>query len=149
MVSWQARHQIVPAVYVILERAGQVLVIRRANTGYRDGFYSLPSGHLEEAESPTAGAIRETAEEVGVELTPEQLECVHVQYRRAEEGDHDRVDIYMRATAWKGEPINKEPDKCDDVRWVSYTELPHNMVPDVHAVLEAAKVGKRYSEANF
>lgn len=37
-------------------------------------MWTTPGGHLDEAESPIAGAIRELREETGLEATPEQLQ---------------------------------------------------------------------------
>lgn len=40
------RFKVVPAVYLVLRRGEGVLLLRRANTGYQDGKYSLIAGHL-------------------------------------------------------------------------------------------------------
>ena len=34
-------------VHIVCERAGEVLLMRRAGTGFFDGLYSLPGGHVE------------------------------------------------------------------------------------------------------
>ena len=45
------RHPGIPTgVHVLLERGGQVLLMRRAGTGFFDGLYSLPGGHVEAGE---------------------------------------------------------------------------------------------------
>lgn len=146
VVSWQDRHKVVPSVFVVLERGSKVLLLRRANTGYRDGYFSLPAGHLDGGETAQEAACREALEEVGIELKPGQLEFVHVAHRRAEEGDHERVDFYFRAKAWQGEPANKEPHKCDELHWASYDNLPETMVPSVREVLFLVRNGQYYSE---
>lgn len=43
-----------------------MLLLKRANTGHLDGFWSVPAGRLDGGESITAGAVREAYEEVGV-----------------------------------------------------------------------------------
>ena len=45
------RYQVTVDVHVILERADDVLLCLRRGTGYRDGWYCLPSGHLEAGET--------------------------------------------------------------------------------------------------
>ena len=63
------RHPGIPTgVHVLLERGGEVLLMRRAGTGFFDGLYSLPGGHVEEGESLRATAVREMREELGIEL---------------------------------------------------------------------------------
>ncbi|MEV1173188.1 NUDIX domain-containing protein [Nonomuraea sp. NPDC049784] len=60
------RYQVVVDVHVILERGSDILLCLRDGTGYRDGWYCLPSGRLEEGETVVDCAIREAQEEVGV-----------------------------------------------------------------------------------
>ena len=69
------------AVYIVLMRGSSVLLARRANTGYMDGKWALTSGHMEEHEVPRESAIREAREELGVVISPDHLEFIHVSYR--------------------------------------------------------------------
>jgi len=60
-------HKITPAVFVVLiDKNERVLLHRRYRTGYMDGFYTFPSGHLEMGESLQVGAARELLEETGL-----------------------------------------------------------------------------------
>ena len=34
------------AVYLILRKSDKILLMNRANTGWMDGHFSLPSGHM-------------------------------------------------------------------------------------------------------
>jgi 8-oxo-dGTP diphosphatase len=140
------RHTAVPVVFIALARDGEVLVTRRSNTGYRDGDYQLPSGHVEVGELPAQAAAREAREEVGVEIAPADLELVHVAYCSRHYGGRDRVDFYFRAARWTGEPAIAEPDKCDDLRWVAPGALPDRTTPDVRLALGAILRGNRYGE---
>jgi len=148
MTHWSERHAIIPAVYVVLERDGKVLLIRRAGTGYLDGHYTMPAGHLDGNESATTAATREIMEEVGLHIEPSELEMAHCMVYRAAEGDHDRVSFFFRAHNFTGEPRIGEPDKCDDLGWFAYDALPE-MVWEAQYALEQMALGKVYSECNF
>lgn len=49
----QERNKAVPSSYLILKRDGKILLGRRINTHYYDGWYSVPAGHVEADELPT------------------------------------------------------------------------------------------------
>lgn len=134
---------------MIFHDGNKILLLRRINTGWRDGEYTLPSGHIEGNETARAAAARETQEEVGIIIKPEELKFVHVVHRRGDEGDHERVDFFFEVEKYHGRPYNKEPEKCDDFRWFLASELPDNTVPVVRQALEKIAAGEKYSELNF
>lgn len=119
-------------VHLLFFRGDQILIARRQNTGYRDGEYSVPAGHLDGGETVIAAGIREAQEEVGLELRASDLEFIGVMHRLE---DDERVDFFLRVRKWSGEPVNTEPDKCDDLRWVDTASLPHNTVPYVRRAI--------------
>ena len=51
-------------VALILISDNNVLLMKRCNTGYEDGKYALPAGHIEEGESLKTAMVRETSEEI-------------------------------------------------------------------------------------
>ena len=116
------------AVHLFLVRGDEVLLLRRFNTGYEDGKYSVVAGHVDAGETVTQTAIREAREEVGVEVRPQDLEVVGVMHRKSED---ERIDFFLVATAWSGELVNREMDKCDELRWASMDALPVDVIPYV------------------
>lgn len=70
------RFKLIGAVHLFLIRNQQVLLLRRFNTGYEDGNYSVPAGHLDGGEQIKTAAIREAKEECGIRIAPEDLEVV-------------------------------------------------------------------------
>ena len=147
----QERHKLVAAAYIVFRKSdGKLLLLKRANTGYYDGYYSLPAGHLEGGETAAASAVREAREEVGVSLEPQNLKLVHAMHRKSINPlPHERIDFYFEVTDWQGEPVNLEPHKCDELKWVSSKDLPTNMVPEVKQALQMVASGELYSDFGF
>ena len=130
-------------VHLLFFRDDQILVLRRFNTGYADGQYSVPAGHMDGGETVMEAATREAEEEVGVKLDRLEMAFSTVMHRMEEE---ERVDFFIRVNRWPGEPFNAEPDKCDDLRWVDIHQLPVNMVPYVRRALENHHSGIPFDE---
>lgn len=124
-------------------------MLRRFQTGWRDGEYTLPSGHLEGDETPRQAACREAQEEVGVDVLPDDLQFLTTILRKAEEGDHERVDFFFEVKNFEGKLHNNEPSKCDQVGWFSISNLPTNTVPPVSQALDAIANGLAYSEQGW
>ena len=86
-------------VHLLFFRDDKILLLRRFNTGYRDGEYSVPAGHLDGNETARMAAAREAAEEVGVEIDENDILFSSVMHRN--EGD-ERVDFFLHVRAWRG-----------------------------------------------
>jgi 8-oxo-dGTP pyrophosphatase MutT (NUDIX family) len=123
------------AVYLLLLSEGQVLLLRRHNTGYEDGNYSVIAGHVNPGECLTQALVREAAEEAGIQLDEEEVHFVHVIQRKGAYGPVC-LDFFFLAEHWQGQMQNCEPSKCDDLQWVPLIALPTNTIPCVRAVLE-------------
>jgi 8-oxo-dGTP diphosphatase len=132
----------IAAVHLFLIRNDAVLLLRRANTGYADGQYSVIAGHLNGDEQVVTAAIREANEEAGVVIDPSDIEVVGVMHRKLD--DHERIDFFLTASRWRGEVLNREPDKCDDLSWFSLEDLPDNVVPYVLRAIANYRAGVRF-----
>jgi 8-oxo-dGTP diphosphatase len=130
-------------VHMFFLRGAQILLIRRHRTGYMDGFYSVPAGHLDGDEPVRLAAAREAREEVGVALDPAKVAFAGVFHRRE---DDERVDFFVHVRAWTGEPFNAEPDKCDELRWVDMQHLPENTIPYIRRAIENFQAGIPFEE---
>ena len=133
------RFKLVSAVLIFLIRDGKILLLRRFNTGYEDGNYSVVAGHLNGDEEVKAAAIREAREEVGVRIAPGDLRVVGVMHRKSND---ERIDFFLTATAWSGEVTNLEPDKCDRLAWFDVRDLPQNVIPYVRRALDNYRRGQ-------
>ncbi len=130
-------------VHLLFLREGKVLLARRHQTGYMDGQYSVPAGHLDGGETVIQAAQREAREEVGLELEAEAISFACVLHRFE---DEERVDFFVRVARWDGTPVNTEPNKCDDLRWFSLSRMPETLIPYVRKGLHNALMGVPYDE---
>jgi ADP-ribose pyrophosphatase YjhB (NUDIX family) len=140
------RFKQITSLYLLLIHDNKILLLRRINTGYADGMYGLPSGHLEENETIREGIKREAKEEIGIDLDVDDLKLVHTMHRK--END-TRVDFFFEVSKYQGTPINNEPDKCDDLQWFSLDNLPSNIVAYVKKALENSQNKIIYSESGW
>jgi 8-oxo-dGTP diphosphatase len=137
------RFALIPAAFVVLRRDGAVVLLRRANTSYREGWWALPAGHVEPGESCRSAAARELAEETGVVLDQDLLRPLCAQHRTAPGGAiEQRADFYFEARCPDGvEPVRLEPAKASDLRWFDLDALPDLVVPPELDVLRAVAAG--------
>lgn len=134
----------VPGVCVLMRRNGKVLLILRANTGFKDNEYVVPSGHVEADETFKQAASREAEEEVGVKIRPEDLIYKTTVHRKGEKDT--RIDVWFEALAWTGTESNVEADKHAHIKWYDEDELPENIVDYIAFGMECIKEDVGYGE---
>lgn len=131
------------AVYMLIKKEGKFLALRRFNTGYRDGEYTFPAGHVDDGESAIHAAVRELKEEVNLEAQEEDTKLVHVMQHK--EGKHEYFDFYFEITKWNDEPKICEEDKMDDLRFIDPLELSKLAIPGVKKALEEIEKQNTFS----
>ncbi|BEL12980.1 hypothetical protein Q0Z83_111710 [Actinoplanes sichuanensis] len=131
-------------VFLMFTDGDRILLALREGTGYRDGWWNVPSGKLEHDEDALTGVRREAFEEIGVRFTGDEPRFAGVVHHRNPEGQ-GRVALIFAAefdASRHGEPVNREPHKCADIRWWPLTdELPPNTVPYTAAGIEVWRNG--------
>jgi 8-oxo-dGTP diphosphatase len=135
------RFKLVSAVHLFLLRDDQILLLRRHNTGYEDGKYSVIAGHLDGDEQVSKAAVREAKEEVGVEISPAEIQIVGVMHRKSED---ERIDWFLTSSTWKGQISNEEPEKCDQLKWFGFDNLPENIIAYVRRAIENYRRGRYF-----
>jgi ADP-ribose pyrophosphatase YjhB (NUDIX family) len=131
------------AVLVILIKDNKALFLKRIR-GWGAGTYSLPGGNVELYESLRQACIRETYEEVGIELDTDNLNFVNLSHIK--NANLEYLLVTFVATSWKGEPFNKEPEKHSEMVWLDINNLPSDAHPFAHEMLRVYKDKKIYSE---
>lgn len=137
------RFKMIASGYLLLIRRGKILLSRRFQTGYEDGKYSLPAGHIENNETLTVGTCREIGEEIGISLTPDDLKLVHVMHRKHFD---IRMDFFFTTDKKDLKPKNIERHKSDDVAWYPLAKLPSNTISYIRRAIENYRKNIFYSE---
>jgi 8-oxo-dGTP pyrophosphatase MutT (NUDIX family) len=131
---------------MLLERDGRLLMLRRsADAAYAAGLLCPPSGHVEPAEDVLSAALRETQEETGVLLRPDQVKCAAVIHHRAPSGQTRIGWFFAARPGWAGEPVNREPAKHSALLWVDPAVPPADLVAYTWAGLQACQEGASFA----
>ena len=144
IIEVKERFKLIPEVYLILIKDGNILLSRRFQTGYEDGKYSMVAGHVDGDETMREGIAREAREEAGITINPAKLKHLLTMHRWC--GDHERIGFYFTTDMWEGEIRNMEPEKCDDLSWFSLDHLPENTIPYIKTAINCYKKGSSYCE---
>jgi 8-oxo-dGTP diphosphatase len=136
------RFKVTGDVHLLLLDGDNILFGRRQNTGFEDGAYHVPSGHLEAGESVTTALIREAKEEIGVTIASEAIEFAHVMHNSSGGG---RVAFFFTVRHWEGTPENREPGKCSEIRWFPLSALPDHMIAYCRTALDHVKASQPFS----
>ncbi|MFJ4679203.1 NUDIX domain-containing protein [Kitasatospora sp. NPDC088783] len=123
----QVRRPIVD-VHVHVRDGDKILLSQRGGP-YGHGQWHAPSGKLDAGETPAAAAARELEEETGLTTDPAALRLMHTVIHHQGDGTPDRIGFFFEATTWSGEPQNREPAKCLDLRWFAIHDLPEDLIP--------------------
>ena len=133
------RTGVIVDLHVVIRDGPNVLMGLRQNTGFANGMYHLPSGHLEDGETFVDGMIREAREELGIEIQLPDLNLVHVMHHSG------RLGLFFAVARWSGTITNTEPDKCKALEWLPCDALPVNTVNYAKAALRAIELGNMIS----
>lgn len=121
-------------VAAIVVREGRVLVGRRLSGSHGHDTWQFPGGHLAWGESIAECAVREVAEETGLESVVTGFGPYTSDVFVAE-GKH-YITLFVLATAPVGPPRAIEPDKCAEWGWYAWDSLPTPRFLSIDHLLE-------------
>jgi 8-oxo-dGTP diphosphatase len=120
-------------INVLVLKDGKALLGKRIGSGVlATGMYQTPAGHLELLEPILACAHREILEETGIEI--QNLRFLNITNVRKFAPAH-YVCLSFVADWKSGEPVNKEPDRCEGWDWYPLTNLPEPRTPASEAAI--------------
>ena len=112
---------------LMVVRGGKVLLGKRGqDCETAKGQYAYPGGRMDYGETPEQGAVRELFEETGMVVTEKDIQFLRYANEFFPEAGKHYVSLVFMVENPQGEPIRKEPDKCEEWIWVAPNELPEN-----------------------
>lgn len=126
------------AVVFIIRENGKYLFQKRMHTGWHDGYYVLPGGHVEEGETLLEASVRELFEELDIIVQPQDLNFKLVKPEKT------HVSFFFEIKKYSGKIRNKEPEKHADLSFLSLQEP--GIYPDVIQELKTLEQGCCYLE---
>jgi len=136
------------SVNIYILKGQYVLLSRRKDTGWLDGWLCAPGGHVEENETPIQAMIREVKEELGLTLSSEELKFICVAARNAKPTQFVAYEFLLK---YKDHKIhNNEPDKCSELVWAHINSLPEDIIEDFKDIIQKSIIGnEKYLELGF
>lgn len=127
----------------MITKNGKVLLGKRKNA-HGSGEYAFPGGHLEYMESYKDCALREVAEECGIEITN-----IRFQYLANIKHYAPRHYVHIGLLAdWQDkEPQVLEPEKCEHWDWYDINALPAPMFLACELAIDSYKNGITFRDA--
>lgn len=142
------KHLVIPTVNVFIISGTKLLLTRRTNTGWMDGFLCPPGGHIEQNETPLQAAQREIEEELGVIVKNEDLEFACVAARNTEAGETVAYEFIIQDK--KYDFRNAEPSKCSELVWVELNNLPKDIIDHFEQIIKKGIIGRQmYLEIGY
>ncbi|MFD0404397.1 NUDIX domain-containing protein [Kitasatospora sp. NPDC127116] len=115
-------------VHVVLRTPDGKILLSQRGGPYGYGQWHAPSGKLDPGEKPAHGAARELEEETGITTDPARLRLAYTVLHHQDPATL-RLGLFYLAAEWEGEPVNREPEKCLDLRWFTEDGLPDDLIP--------------------
>lgn len=138
------------AVFAIIIKDDHILLQKRSSHTLNGNAYdTAASGHVEKGETLKQAMCRELKEEIGIIVTPNQLQFAilgHCFYHDTQTTYHT---TYFIVNDYIGSPTIQEKHKISDLSWFSLKNLPTNLSPDRRVAITSWLDGKHYFEYGF
>lgn len=137
------------AILIVIRQEGKVLLAKRANTGFKDGYFALPGGKHDGNEPLVEGVVREANEELGIICSVKDVEFRGVIHAQMPEPFKEVMYVTFEIVKYDGMVVNNEPHKCSEIQFFSVDRLPDKMTEVSRLCVLNAFSGIQYDEVGW
>lgn len=117
-------YYIIVVLVFIQNSKGEFLIQKRSKM--KDGKYASTGGHAKSGEDGVQAIITEVKEEIGVTLTPDDLDLI---YTGREDKEHVFFDIFFAKKDLDISNLKLQEEEVESVKWASLPEI-YKMIED-------------------
>ena len=118
----EGRYHKVVHIWIQNPKGGLLLQKRSDTVEWKPGFWGVTGGSVVAGEAPAAAAVRETGEELGIRVLPEQLEFLFSMRRR-----DTFCYIYLLKTDVSVEELTLQEEEVALAKWLTMEEIKKDM----------------------
>ncbi len=113
---------------VIIRNSSKEILLAKVSRGHFTGHWTLPGGYMEHDEHPSTGCVRETLEELGLEVALNDAKPIVTQRIFTDEGISFVSFTYH--AEWNGslDDLKLQEDEISDVKWFDLESAKNNAV---------------------
>jgi len=113
---------------VVIRNDQNEILMAKVKRGHFTGFWTLPGGYMDHDEHPTTGCVRETLEELGIEIVLDETPPTITQQIFNDEGISFVSFTYQ--STWNGdiEDLNLLTEEISEAAWFSKNDALANAV---------------------
>lgn len=137
------------AIMIVIRQEGQVLLAKRANTGFKDGYFALPGGKHDGSETLVQGVVREAGEELGIVCLTQDVEFRGLIHAHMPEPFKEVMYVIFEIMKYEGNLVNNEPDKCSEIQFFPFDQLPDKMTEVSRRCVLNTVAGVQYDEVGW
>lgn len=115
---------------------GKILLMRRKSNRWMNGKLQIPGGHTEQGESPLMAILRESKEELGINIFSNDVK--HLATVAAKDGQNEYFAVQFLLTRPERFQFKiAEEHKCSELVWADVLEPPVDTIDLFRETLQA------------
>jgi len=115
------------SINLCIVKDNKILLMRRISQRWMNGKLQIPGGHTEQGESPAQALIREAKEELGIEISPNDINLLATVAVKDSENEYFALEFQLNDPE-RFEFHIMEPNKCSELVWADINNLPDDTI---------------------